>query len=130
MSIVTSALCYFAIVFGAGFLLGPIRVFLLEPRLGETWATLCEAPVLLVVIVLAARRLPRRFGLTTAAQLAAMGFGALVLQQTADFVFGSLLRGNTPEQQLAHFTTPAGLIYAALVVAFVAMPVVANWSRP
>jgi hypothetical protein len=33
----------------------------------------------------------------------------------------------TPAQQFAHFSTPTGLIYVALLVAFVAMPVLANW---
>ena len=41
---------YFAIVFGVGFLLGPIRVFLLEPRLGATLAVLLEAPLLLIAM--------------------------------------------------------------------------------
>jgi hypothetical protein len=130
MRILGAAFSYFAIVFGAGFLLGPIRVFLLEPRLGETLATLCEAPVLLAVIVVAACYLPHRFGLMTPAARAAMGFVALALQQAADFALGSLLRGIPPAEQIGHFATPAGLIYAALVIAFAVMPVVANNRRP
>jgi hypothetical protein len=34
MKITGAAILYFIIVFGVGFLLGPIRVFLLEPRVG------------------------------------------------------------------------------------------------
>jgi hypothetical protein len=130
MRVLVAALCYFAIVFGAGFLVGPIRVFFLEPRLGETLATLCETPVLLTVIIIAARWLPRRFDLRTTAQLTAMGLGALVLQQAADFALGAALRGITPAQQLARFATPAGAIYAALVILFAVMPIVANRHRP
>jgi hypothetical protein len=129
MHILAAAASYFAIVFGIGFLMGPIRVLLLEPRLGETWATLCEAPVLLVAIVVAARWLPQRFDLRTASQLMAMGLGALVLQQAADFGLGGLLRGITPAQQFAHFVTPAGATYAALVIAFAAMPLLVNCDR-
>ena len=55
MRIIAVGMLYFLMVFGVGFLLGPMRVYLLEPRLGETMATLCEAPFLLIVIVLAAR---------------------------------------------------------------------------
>jgi hypothetical protein len=51
-----------------------------------------------------------------------MGVGALALQQVADFALGMGLRGIGPSEQLAQFTTPQGLIYAALLVAFVAMP--------
>ncbi len=126
MRILTAAACYFAIVFGAGFMVGPLRVLFLEPRLGETWGTLCEAPILLAVIIIAARWLPPRFDLTKSSQLAAMGVIALVLQQAADFALGRLLRGITPAEQLAHFATPAGTIYAALVIAFAVIPLVAN----
>ena len=51
---------YFILVFGAGFILGPIRVLWLVPRLGERWAELVELPVMVVVIVLAARFVVRR----------------------------------------------------------------------
>jgi len=129
MRVVAAAALYFLIVFGAGFLLGPVRVFLLEPRFGEAVATLFEAPFILVVIVVAARRLAEALGLKTIGSLAGMGFGALALQQLADFVVGSFLRGLTPAQQLAHLATPAGLIYAALLIAFAVMPIFAGWSR-
>jgi hypothetical protein len=58
MRIAAAAMLYFAVVFGVGFLLGPIRVLWLEPKLGPTGASLCEAPFLLLTMVIAARRLP------------------------------------------------------------------------
>ena len=57
----TPAFAYFLIVFGAGFLLGTIRVLLLLPVLGERAAELLEMPFMLIVIVLAARWIDRRF---------------------------------------------------------------------
>jgi len=54
MRIIAGAVLYFLIVFGVGFVLGPVRVYWLERQLGETMATLCEAPFLLIAIVLAA----------------------------------------------------------------------------
>jgi hypothetical protein len=117
-----AALLYFAIVFGAGFLLGPIRVLWLEPRVGTTIATFCEAPFLLLAIVLAARWVPRRLGLVgNTAALWGIGLAALALQQIADFAVGSGLRGITLAEQLSQFATLAGLVYAALLVAFAAM---------
>jgi len=130
MRIIAVGMLYFLIVFGVGFLLGPMRVYLLEPRLGETMATLCEAPFLLIVIVLAARWLPKRSNMRmSVASLAAVGLGGLFLQQLADVVVGSLLRGITPAQQLSHLATPAGLIYMGLLLAYVVMPVLVNWPR-
>jgi hypothetical protein len=130
MRIALAAILYVAIVFAAGFVLGAVRVLVLEPRVGETIATLCEAPFLLTVMVLAARWLPARLGVTPAiGPLAAMGIGALVLQQLTDVALGGLLRGMTLREQLAHLTTPAGFIYLTLVAAFPAMPVLANWPN-
>jgi hypothetical protein len=127
--IIAAAAAYFLIVFCVGLVLGPVRVYWLEPRLGESVAVLCEAPFLSCAIVLAARWLPRKFGLRpNLASLVAMGVGALFLQQLADLAVGAV-RGVAPAQQLAHLSTPAGLIYAALLVAFVAMPVLANWPQ-
>lgn len=58
--ILKAAVVYFALVFGAGFVLGPIRILFLVPRFGVRLAELMEFPVMLVVIVLAARWLVRR----------------------------------------------------------------------
>jgi hypothetical protein len=127
MRIVAAALLYFTIVFGVGFMMGPIRVLVLEPGLGELWAVACEAPLMLAAIVLAARWVPRATGLDkNFTPLSLMGLLALVLQQLADFAVGIGLRGLSVAQQLAHFATPQGLIYAALLLAFLAMPVLVN----
>jgi uncharacterized membrane protein YciS (DUF1049 family) len=63
MRTAASALLYFAVVFAAGFLLGPIRVFWLEPQVGPTIAVLCEAPFLLAVMAVAARWVPLKLRL-------------------------------------------------------------------
>ena len=125
--IAAAALFYFLIVFAVGFLCGPVRVFLLEPRLGEVLATLCEAPFLLGAMVWASRWLPRALRLKPdVTSRAMMGVGGLLLQQFADFAVGTFLRGIPPAQQLARFSTPEGLIYAALLLAFAAMPALAD----
>jgi hypothetical protein len=130
MRFAAAVVLYFAIVFGVGFVLGPIRVLLLEPSLGKPAATLCEAPFLLIAMVLAARWVPTRFELRTDLwSLVAMGIAALALQQIADFAVGAILRGFSPAEQLANFATPAGIIYAILLVAFAAMPILVNANR-
>ena len=125
--ILIASLLYFLAVFGVGFLLGPIRVFWLEPRIGPVWATLCESPFLLAAMRAAARWAPRVAALEPAAQaLALVGLFALLLTQIAEFAVGSALRGLTFTEQLSRFATTPGIIYAVLLVIFTAMPVLAN----
>jgi hypothetical protein len=127
VKIVFAAMLYFLAVFGAGFALGPIRVFWLEPRLGVVAATLCEAPFLLLAMIAAAYWIPRiiRMAAGISAMLA-MGFGALALQQAADFVVGTALRGIGATDQLARLASPEGAIYAALLVLFALIPAIVS----
>ena len=53
MRVTLAMLFYFGLVFGVGFLLGPIRVLWLEPRFGPIVATACEAPFMLLAILVA-----------------------------------------------------------------------------
>ncbi len=123
MPIVLAAMLYAAIVFGTGLMLGPIRVLWLEPRIGKLAATLCEAPLLLLSMIFAARWAPHFSGAGgDAASLIAIGVGAFVLGQIAEYAVGSWLRGMPLSVQLAQFATPAGWVYAMALVAFAAMP--------
>jgi hypothetical protein len=124
MQIAAAALLYFAIVFGTGLVLGPIRVLWLEPQVGPFLAAICEAPFLITAMVIAARWVPGAVGLNRSlASLSLMGAGALALQQIADIIVGLALRGMTLPEQYAQFITPQGLVYAALLIAFALMPV-------
>ncbi len=53
--ILKAAAYYFAAVFGAGFVLGTVRVLWLAPQLGARAAELLETPIMLVVMLVAAR---------------------------------------------------------------------------
>ena len=85
---------YFVLVFGAGFVLGPIRILWLVPQFGTRAAELMEVPVMLVVIVSAfcwiSRRGPRATG---------MGLSALALFLAAELVLGVLGRSATTSSQ-------------------------------
>ena len=58
---IKAGMTYFALVFGAGFVLGSIRVPFLVPRLGERAAELIEMPFMFVVILVSARFITNRF---------------------------------------------------------------------
>jgi hypothetical protein len=114
-------------VFAVGLALGPIRVFWLEPAIGRVLAELCEAPFLLVAMILASRRVPSVLHLRRdLASLGLMGLGAVAIQQGADLAVGVYLRGIQPVEQLANFATVPGLIYAGLLLVFAAMPILSN----
>ena len=127
LKLALAAALYFLTTFSVGFLLGPIRVLLLEPHIGAVAATLCEAPLLLIGMVVAARSTPQLAGLTTSpGGMLAVGIGALALQQAADLLVGMLLRGLSAQQQFARLATPEGAIYAVLLALFALMPAIVN----
>ena len=127
MRVTLAMLFYFGLVFGTGFLLGPIRVLWLEPRFGPIIATACEAPFLLLAILIAARWVPRVLNIRRDSKaLVLIGVGSLVLLQIADFTIGFWLRGFTPKEQFVQLLTGQGSIYAALLALFAVMPWAAN----
>lgn len=117
------ALRYFALVFGAGFLLAFVRVPLLVPRFGERVAELIEIPVMLAVIVAAARWLVRRHGRAVApGAWAAVGGLALAFLVAAELLVGYALLGRTPLEVVLERDPVSGTAYALSLVAFAAMP--------
>ncbi|MGE0661466.1 MAG: hypothetical protein AB7H66_05995 [Hyphomonadaceae bacterium] len=123
-----AATVYFLIVFGAGLLMGPLRVLWLEPVLGPFLAVLCEAPLLILAMWIAAGVAPRVAGLD--AGLSAhfvLGVLALMFQLVADVAVGFGLRGMVLQDQLAYFGTPAGWVYVVSLVVFALMPAFRRW---
>src|SRR5215470_1310290 len=61
VQIAKAGVLYFALVFGAGFLLGPVRILCVAPQLGTRMAELVEAPIMLAVSIIAARWIVGKF---------------------------------------------------------------------
>lgn len=123
MSILQSGLWYFSVVFAAGFMLGPIRVLWLVPRVGERTAELLEAPVMLLVIVFAARWIVGRFAAPPpASERLAVGGIALLLLLAAELTVVLWLRDLSIAQYAAERDPVAGLVYVAMLGLFATMP--------
>lgn len=124
MRIVKAGGLYFAVVFGAGFVLGPIRILWVVPRLGTRVAELLEAPIMLVATIVAARWIVRRFALpSTVSNRLGMGCIALILMLLAEFSLVLWLRGIPIRAYLAGRDPAAGTVYYAMLVVFAVMPV-------
>lgn len=119
-----AAAVYFGIVFGIGFLLGPLRVLVLEPRVGARAAELLEAPVMLLAILGAGHWVGRRWRhrLTPAASLR-VGLVAAGLVLTADLAVGVGLRGMSVAEVFTGRDPVAGPVYYGLV----ALTAIAPW---
>jgi hypothetical protein len=125
MRILRAGVAYLALVFGAGFVLGAIRVPLLVPRLGVRVAELVEMPLMFVVILWAARFVVRRFDLppTPGVRLLA-GTLALTLLVTAELALAAFLQRQSATEYVAGRDPVSGSVYLAMLVVFAAMPLV------
>jgi hypothetical protein len=123
---------YFGLVFGAGFVLGTLRVLLVEPALGERLAELSETPLMLLVVYFAARWSMGRFSVP--ARLwprLQTGCTALVLLVIAEWVVVVFVRQMTAAEYFASRDPVAGTVYLASLAVFALMPVLLSpcWRR-
>ena len=121
--ILKAGLFYFALVFGAGFVLGTVRTLWIVPRLGTRIAELVEMPIMLLITVLAARWSVRYFAMpsTPPARLG-MGFVALGLLLVAEFTLVLRLRGLTIRKYLASRDPVSGTVFYVMLVVLAVMP--------
>ena len=123
MQTLKAGVLYFAVIFGAGFVLGPIRILWVVPRLGARMAELLEAPVMLVITIVAARQIVRRLAvpLTPSSRLG-MGGIAFGLMLIAEFTFVLWLRGLSIREYLAGRDPVAATVYYVVLGLFAVMP--------
>jgi MFS family permease len=114
-----AAAIYFALVFGTGFVLGPLRVLWLVPRVGVRAAELIEIPLMLVAIVLAAGFVIRRFPKVPRIQT---GLIAVCLLLAAEVCLGVALNDRSVTQVLFDRDPISGSAYYAALAAFAIMP--------
>ncbi len=120
--VIRSGAAYFALVFAAGFGLGVVRTFAIEPAVGDIAAVLIELPVILTVSWLSAGwiigwfavsgRLPERLS---------MGLVAFALLILAEFGL-AVAAGGGADTILEHWRSTAGLLGLTGQVLFGAFP--------
>ena len=123
MKLFTSSAVYFAIVFGAGFVFGTVRVVWLVPTVGVRIAELTELPLMLAVVFFAARWVNRRF-LTERDQSTRLivGVVAFALLLLAELILGVTLGGLTPKEVFLNHDPVSGTAYYLSLCVFALMP--------
>jgi hypothetical protein len=113
LNLLRTATFYFAIVFGTGFLLGALRVWLVVPAIGTRAAELLEMPLMLAVVAAAARYVTWRFSNTIHSKAGWLQVGAIAFACVlcADVIVGIALRGMTVGQALFERDPLSGAAY-------------------
>lgn len=123
MRILKAGILYFALVFGAGFVLGPVRILWVAPRIGTRMAELWEAPIMFVITIVAARQIVRRLVVPlTLSNRLGMGGIAPGLMLNAEITLVLWLRGLSIRQYLAARDPVAETVYYLMLVVFAVMP--------
>lgn len=121
--ILKAGILYFAIVFGAGFALGTVRVLWAVPRFGTRLAELLEAPVMLVVIVLAAQWVVRRLVVPAGAPARLIvGLTGLGLLLGAEFMLVVQVRGLSLDEYMASRDPWSAAVYYMMLGVFAVLP--------
>lgn len=116
---------YFTIVFAAGFVLGTLRTFLIEPVMGAASAVLVELPFILAISWVACRWTVHRFNAPK--QISSrfmMGFSALLFLLSAEVILSVWLSGLSLQQHFTLYLKPAAQLGLIGQLVFAAFPLV------
>jgi hypothetical protein len=133
MKILRAAFLYWLLAFAAGFVLGALRVMLVEPMLA-TWlqgyallaAVAIEAPIMLTVSWVAAAWVLGRRPAWTPAETLGMGGLAWLLLQLAELGLARAMGASTAAY-LEKLTTPAGVLGVVIQLLFAFVPLLVVW---
>ena len=124
MRILKAGILYFAIVFGAGFVLGIIRTLWVIPWVGARMAELMETPIMLAVTIVVAPWIVRRLSVPPTGRLG-MGLVGLGLMLVAEFGLVLSLRGRSIREYFASRDPVSGTVYYLMLGVFAIMPLLA-----
>lgn len=130
MQILKAGLLYFALVFGAGFVLGPIRILWVVPRFGTRIGELMETPIMFAITIAAARWVVRRLAVPSIpSRRLGMGGVALSLLLIGEFTLVLWLRGLSAREYLAGRDPVSGTVYYLILGVFAIMPLLVARRR-
>ncbi len=130
MRILKAGTLYYALVFGAGFVLGAVRTLWVVPRFGTRIAELMEAPIMLLVTIVAARWVVERLAVSsTWSARIRMGCIALGFLLVSEFTVALWARGLTIREYFANRDPVSGTVYYALLGLFAVMPLLVTRRR-
>ena len=121
---------YFLAMVAAGWLFGPIREFATRRGFNPLAAVLIEAIPLLVIMGLSSGWAMRWLRVRDrAGDRMLVGSVAVTLVISSEFVGGAMVRGWGLYETLTNMTTAPGLVFCALLVAALLMPLVEPFGR-
>jgi hypothetical protein len=133
MKIIRAAFLYWLLAFAAGFVLGALRVMLVEPMLAK-WlegfaplvAVAIEAPIMLTVSWVAAAWVLGRRPAWTPVETLGMGGLAWLLLQLAELGL-ALVMGLSTAAYFEKLTTLAGVLGVVIQLLFAFVPLLVLW---
>lgn len=120
--VVKAGLLYFFLVFLTGFLLGVIRILLIEPLIGVRWAELSEMPLMLIAIVLASRWVVQHEKLEDLADRLWVGGLALLFMLAMEVFLVLQLRDMSLQEMAASRDKVSGSVYLIMLCVFALFP--------
>ena len=131
MNTLKSALVYFALVFGTGFMLGTIRVLWIVPSIGVRTAELIEMLPMFVAILLSARWINQHFAdADNISTRLKTGFLAMSFLLGAEIALGVSLQGASIPEVLLNHDPVSGTVYYAMLILFALMPWLLDRKQP
>lgn len=125
LRVLGASVAYFIVVFGAGFLLGTLRTFLIAPQVGELAAVIGQVPVMLVVAwfacgwVLSMAQPPQ-----SALGMILVGAVALGLLLIAEAAVSVTLAGIPLSEHFRSYSQPAALVGLAAQLLYACFPLI------
>ncbi len=121
---------YFAIVFAAGFIMSPLRVFFLIPEFGIKTAELVVLPIMLLIIIFSASWIMHRFNLPgRSASSIITGIIALGLMLLAEFSVVLKVQDLSISDYLLNKDPVSSIVYYVTLGAFATMPFILKQKK-